>query len=281
MRITFKNPAGTKASRIKIDCGDHFIPALILSPEGGAKNAPGVLWIHGGGYVTGMKEMVCMSRAADLVTKFGAVVVSPGYRLALRHPYPAAADDCYAALLWMARHADELGIRSDQLTAGGESAGGGLCAATCIRARDEGKVKIAFQMPLYPMIDNLDTESSRDNHGKIWNTRKNHLGWKMYLRKDAKKDVSPLASPARETDLSGLPPCFTFVGNGEPFYRETLTYVEKLRDAGVKADVDVYPTDIHAFDMLFPELDVSKKAAEKFNERFAYAKDHFFSEQEW
>jgi acetyl esterase/lipase len=70
------------------------VPLLILSPKGGAKNAPGVLWIHGGGYVLGMKEMVYMGRAEDLVKKFGAVVISPGYRLAFQKPYPAAINDC-------------------------------------------------------------------------------------------------------------------------------------------------------------------------------------------
>ena len=82
----------------------------------------------------------------------------------------------------MKAHAEELGVRDDQLMVGGESAGGGLCAAVCIKARDTGAVHVAFQMPLYPMLDDRDTESSRDNHGRVWNTRKNHLVWSCYLR---------------------------------------------------------------------------------------------------
>ena len=85
-------------------------------------------WIHGGGYITGMKEMVHMSRAVDLVKRFGAVVVSPGYRLAIQRPFPAAAEDCYSALVYLKDHAQELGIRQNQIMVGGESAGGGLCA---------------------------------------------------------------------------------------------------------------------------------------------------------
>ncbi len=72
--------------------------------------------------------------------------------------------------------------------------GGGLTAALCMFARDKGTVRVAFQMPLYPMLDNLDTESSRDNHGRVWNTRRNHFGWRMYLRGNAKKKVSPYAA---------------------------------------------------------------------------------------
>ena len=133
-----------------------------------------ILW-YSGGYMYGMKEMVHAARAVDLVKKFGAVVVSPGYRLAVQRPYPAAAEDCYSALIYMKNHARKLGIRRDQIMVGGESAGGGLCAAVCLMARDRASVNIAFQMPLYPMLDDRDTESSRDNHGQVWNTRKNHI----------------------------------------------------------------------------------------------------------
>lgn len=164
-----------------------IIPALVLLPKVRRRNAPGILWVHGGGYIAGMKEMVHMSRVVDLVKKYGAVVVSPGYRIALTAPYPVAVNDCYDTLLYLKKHANVFGINPNQIMVGGESAGGGLCAALCMMARDKGKVHIAYQMPLYPMLDNLDTESSADNHGRIWNTRRNHLAWKLYLRQDAKK----------------------------------------------------------------------------------------------
>lgn len=243
-------------------------PLLVISPKGAVKDAPAVLWIHGGGYVTGMKEMVYMSRAADFVKEFGAVVVSPGYRLAWQKPYPAAAEDCYSALLWLYKHAEEYGASRDKIIVGGESAGGGLAVSVCMRARDTGDVPVLFQLPLYPMLDNLDTESSKNNHGKIWNTRRNHFGWKMYLRKNAKERVEPYASPARQTDYSGLPPCYTFVGDGEPFLCETLDYVERLRESGVRAEIDIYHTDRHAFDMLRPDDDLSKQAILRLNEKF-------------
>ena len=265
--------------KIKIPCGRRRIPALVLSPKEKAASAPGILWIHGGGYIAGMKEMVHMSRAVDLVKKYGAVVISPGYRLAFQAPYPAALDDCYGALLYMKAHAAALGIRDDQLMVGGESAGGGLCAAVCIRARDEGKVNIAFQMPLYPMLDDRDTETSRDNHGKVWNTRKNHFAWRMYLRKKNRKNVPVYAAPARLKDYSNLPPAYTFVGDGEPFYAETMDYISHLKENGIQADVDVYHTNVHAFDMMKPELRISDIAAKRFNRQFAYAKEHYFAPQ--
>ena len=252
------------------------VPVLILRPRHKQENvaAPALLWIHGGGYFLGMKEMVYMGRAADLVKKFGITVVSPGYRLAFFKPYPAALLDCYRTLLFMKKEAAALGIDADRIMVGGESAGGGLAAALCMLAHDKGKVKIAWHFPLYPMLSNLDTGSSRDNHGRVWNTKRNHLGWKLYLRENAAKTVSPYASPIQRKDFSGLPPAYTFVGDGEPFYEETLAYVRKLNEAGVEASCDVYHTDMHAFDLLEPDAEVSQTAIRKFEEQVEYALTH-------
>ena len=265
--------------KIKItgENGNSF-SALVLSPKVPSPDVPGILWLHGGGYMLGMKEMVYMSRAIDLVKKYGAKVLSPGYRLSFLAPYPAAIEDCYAALLYLKDHAEELGINKNQIMVGGESAGGGLCAALCMMARDKKEVHIAYQMPLYPMLDNLDTESSADNHGKVWNTRKNHLAWKLYLRKEANGVVSPYAAPAREKDYTGLPPAYTFVGTKEPFYSETCTYIENLRAAGIEAGIDIYNSDMHAFDMMKPEQSLSKEAARNFNRNFEHAMKCYFAE---
>ena len=86
------------------------------------------------------------------------------------------------------------------------------------------------------------------------------------------------AAPARAQDFADLPPAYTFVGDGELFYVETLRYIENLKRAGISVEEDVYHTDIHAFDMMQPEPEISKIAAEKFNQAFAYAKEHYFAE---
>ena len=271
--LTLRAPKDIHVQSIRIG----NVPTLILRPQNLKQNVPGVLWIHGGGYLLGMKEMVYMDRALDLVREYGAVVVSPGYRLSIQAPYPAALEDCHEVLQWMKNHYEELGIRSDQIMIGGESAGGGLCAALAILARDRGTVNPAFMMPLYPMIDYRDTESSKDNHGKVWNTRRNHLGWNLYLR--GTKEILSYASPAVVDDVSGLPPCYTFVGDGEPFYAETLTFVERLKQAGIEAAVDVYSTDTHAFDMLHPGWEISIQARARFLEQFEYAMNHYTAPQ--
>ena len=266
-------------TKISIPCrGGRHMAALVVSPKVPHKNAPGILWLHGGGYMAGMKEMVHMSRAVDLVKNYGATVISPDYRLAIVKPYPAAVEDCYDALLYLKAHVKELEINKDQIMVGGESAGGGLCAAVCMMARDRREVNVAYQMPLYPMLDNFDTETSAHNHGKVWNTRKNHMAWKLYLRKNAGKEVSPYAAPARQTDYANLPPAYSFVGDREPFYAETCTYINNLKQAGIEAELDVYNSNMHAFDMMKPQLEISKQAALTFNKHFEYAMDHYFAE---
>lgn len=269
---------GYTVRKVKVE----YLDLLILQPtihRKPAKQTPGILWIHGGGYAVGMAGMIYMSRALNLVKRYGAVVVTPEYRLAGKAPYPAALDDCYTALNYLKNHADELGCNRNQLMVGGESAGGGLTAALCMCARDKGDIKIAFQMPLYPMIDNRDTDSSRNNHGISWNTKRNHTAWKLYLR-GVTGDPPPYAVPARQMDYSNLPPAYTFVGDKEPFYCETLSFVERLNAAGVHAHADVYPTGFHAFDMLLPFRKISKQAIAEFERQYLYAAEHYYASQE-
>ena len=214
-------------------------------------NGPGILWIHGGGYATGMPAMVYYSIGRLLAKRFGGTVVSPDYRKSRTARYPAAFEDCCAALEYMYSHADELGFDGQRIIVGGESAGGGLAAAVCLYARDRGDIPVAFQLPLYPMLDCEDTPSSRDNHGRNWNTKRNHRAWKLYLGDlYGRSGVPGYASPAHAEDYRGLPPCYTYVEDGEPFYDETLTYVRRLTEAGIDARADVYHGKTHGFDGL-------------------------------
>lgn len=91
--------------------------------------------------------------------------------------------------------------------------------------------------------------------------------------------LSPPAAPARLEDFSGMPPAYSFVGDGEPFYAETVHYFERLRAAGVPAQLGVYHCDMHAFDMMRPQDARSVEAAETFNRQFAYARAHYFAPQ--
>jgi hypothetical protein len=163
-----------------------------------------------------------LATAERLVRTSNAVVVLPAYRLSTQAPYPAAPD-CYDALLWLRDHASDLGIADDQLVVGGESAGGGLTAAVTLAAPDRGGVAVAFQEPLYPMIDDRGTASSRD----------------LYLGHLRGGDVPAYAAPARAADLAGLPPTLPFVGDIEPFHDEVVDWCQRLQSAGVGQSRDL------------------------------------------
>ena len=240
-----------KSSLRRIDTPAGGIRAILMRPAETDGPVPGILWIHGGGYVTGIAAMAYYTMGHVLAEHFGCVLIAPEYRKAIRAPYPAALEDCYAALEYLYGHAEELGVDRDRIIVGGESAGGGLTAAVCIYARDRGEIPVSFQIPLYPMLDCNDTDSSRRSHSHGWGTRRNHWGWHTYLREMYGTDeVPPYASPSRETNYEGLPPCYTYVEDGEPFRDETIAYVKNLQEAGVEAHMDIFHGNIHGFDAM-------------------------------
>lgn len=240
----------------------------------------GLLWLHGGGYAFGLSEIE-NGTIERLIQTTDSVVVSPDYRLSDTAPYPAALHDAYDSLLWMQAHCTELNIRSNQLFVGGESAGGGLACGVVAYARDLGKVKVAFQMPLYPMLDDrMRSNSAKDNDAPVWNTKSNLAAWKQYLGADFQTEhVSPYAAPGRLTDFSRLPPAFTFVGDIEPFYDETCEYFQKLKQAGISAECRVFTGAYHGFDVLDPTSSSATAATAALMQAYQYATEHYFSEQ--
>lgn len=240
-----------KKDTFYINTRNNKMKIILLRPKKQNKLLPGILWIHGGGYALGMASMVNFTKGKSIAKKFGAVVISPEYRKSTKEAYPAAFNDCCDALEYMYNNAEKLGIDKNKIIVGGESAGGGLAVSVCLYARDELKIPIMLQIPLYPMIDCYDTPSSKDNHGYNWNTSKNHWAWKLYLGKlYNSSNIPKYASPARETNYSNLPPCYTYIEDKEVFYDETIEYIKNLKKANVDAKVDVFPGKTHAFDIL-------------------------------
>ncbi|MBR3839699.1 MAG: alpha/beta hydrolase [Erysipelotrichales bacterium] len=245
---------------------------LVHKPKNYKGGKPGVLWIHGGGFATGMPEMIYMSMARVLLKE--CVVVTPEYTLSIEKPYPAALNDCFLALKWMHEHADELQYNNDQLFVGGESAGGNLAIALCLYARDNSNIKIACQMPLYPMIDDsMNTNSMKDNDAPVWNEDRNREAWKLYL--DGLLEIPVYAAPARETNYHNLPPCISFVGTIEPFYDETKVYINNLQKHNIPTHFTEFAGAFHAFDMMVPWSKSAKAAKEFFLEHFDYACQHY------
>ena len=250
----------------------------VYTPLKKKENVPGLLWIHGGGYAFGIPEQddIFIRR---FVQASGAVVVSPDYTLSPDKPFPAALEDCYAALLWLRDNGAAYGMRTDQLFIGGNSAGGGLTAAVSLYARDKKEAAIAFQMPLYPMLDDRLTPSSTDNNAPVWNSALNEGAWRLYLGGIYGGEVPAYAAPGRAENYAGLPPACSFVGSIDPFYDETVTFMEKLKQNGIKTHFKTFDGCFHAFDQMCGKTNIAKEAVTFLMDSFLYAVNNYFAPQ--
>ena len=222
---------------------------------------PGILFVHGGGFVAGTIDETD-GYCERLVENVGAVVVSVDYRLAPEHPFPAAIEDCHAALSAVSSGAEEFGVDPERIAAVGTSAGGGLVAGLSLLARDRGEPHIAFQMPLCATLDDRHgTPSSREiTDARTWNRQLSLDSWRAYLGDTERADVSPYAASARAADLSGLPPTFLSVGGCDLLRDENLGFASRLVRAGVPTELHLYPGAHHAFEILVPTAQVSREA---------------------
>ena len=241
--------------------GDPDVLVRLYRPAGLPAPAPALYWIHGGGLVLGNVDMDD-DRCCALAAEVGVVVASVEYRLAPEHPFPAPLEDCYAGLRWLATAAPELGVDSTRIAIGGASAGGGLAAGLGLLARDRAEVSVAFQLLVYPMLDdrNEATTSPASADPRVWNRHANQIGWSSYLAGNAGgADVSPYAAPARTTDLTGLPPTYLNVGDLDLFLAEDVAYAQALIAAGVPVELHVYPGAFHGSDTFVSRSALSQR----------------------
>lgn len=225
---------------------------------------PCILFLHGGGRVMG-NPYVGLSSVVQAAREDTAVIVCPAYALAPEHGGDAAAEDCYATLLWLQQHDAELGVDRDRLVLAGASAGGGLAAATAMMARDRGGPRVLAQLLACPMLDDRCTTLSNrqfNNGPRGYYTRWGHFAWRCVLGDAAGTDatVSCYAAPGRAEDLSGLPPAYIDVGSAEPFRDEAVAFARGLWEAGVQADLHIWGGGSHGFDMFLPSTWLGRQA---------------------
>ena len=252
-------PTEVTAEERTIPGPDGEVPFVIYQPSNPAPR-PGLLWIHGGGYIIGSArdDMSCIGLAEHV----GCTIVSVDYRMAPDVTYQESVSDCFVGLNWLADHADELGVDGNRLAIGGASAGGGLSAGLALYNRDHSGPALALQLLIYPMIDDThDTPSGHEiTHEKVWNRDVSLKAWRMYLGEEYGSDhVSPYAAAARATDLSGLPPAFVTVGTRDLFRDEAIDYAQRLMAAGIPTELEVYPGMFHGGEMLAPLAAVSQR----------------------
>jgi acetyl esterase len=232
------------------------ITARVYSP---AADAPGVVvYFHGGGWVVGSVDAWDASCRA-LAAASGCDVVSVDYRLAPEHVFPAAANDAFDALCWVAAGGSG-GLRPGRpVVVGGDSAGGNLAAVCALRARDAGGPRLALQLLIYPVTDcDLERRSylQYDGDELILNRRDMVWYWDHYVPDPAGR-VHPDASPLRVRDLSGLPPAYVITAEHDPLREEGFEYAERLRAARVPVEHRHFGSQIHAF---FPFVNVLEDA---------------------
>lgn len=243
--------------------GRRSVPARLYQPRNAAASSPGLLYLHGGGFV--LCSLATHDRLArELAERLGARVLSLDYALAPEHPYPQGLDDCVDAARWLAAHAGELGIDPARLAIGGDSAGANLSAATLLRLRDEGSAPLfACAILLYGRFTYGDTESLRAFGDRELILSRKHLKWfgQAYLGGGQLPQPAAYLAPAG-ADLAGFPPSILVAGTLDPLLSDSQIFAAALQQAGVFTELYVYPDGIHAF-VQIPWLEMTRDALEK------------------
>ncbi|MEU9443891.1 alpha/beta hydrolase [Streptomyces sp. NPDC048304] len=239
------------------------VTLVAARPAGIAGPLPLLYYLHGGGMITGNAWSVLPRILREWAEPLGPAVVSAEYRLAPGARYPAAVEDCYAGLLWVAAHAADLGVDPDRIVIGGKSAGGGLAAALALLTRDRRGPRPAGQLLMCPMLDDRnDTVSSHprpaSTPGTGYPTRRR--GRHCSATGTAPPTCLPMRPPARAADLSGLPPAYLDVGSAETLRDEAAAYAQGIWQAGGQAELHVWPGAFHGFDTLAPAAALSRDA---------------------
>jgi len=243
----------------KVPGDGGLIPVRVYRPSP-ASPLPALMYFHGGGFVLGGLDMVDRTCRA-LANASGCVVISVDYRLAPEHPFPAAADDAFAATQFVAEHASDFGVDPSLLAVGGDSAGGNLATVVALRARDAGGPPLAFQLLVYPLVDFTDHDSgSMREYGEghfltspIMDYFADH-----YLPPGVDRR-QPWVSPLKAT-LAGLPPAAVLTAECDPLRDQGEAYASRLRDAGVTAGLKRYDGMIHPFFGLGGIIDGAREA---------------------
>jgi len=251
---------GVETQSFSLIRGDAAIGLHWYRRADGVQSGSAALYLHGGGMIFDWGHLGPLYDAAvrGYVAASGVPMLVADYRVAPEDVHPTPLEDCYAALCWLGEHADELGVDASRLAVMGDSAGGGLAAGVGLLARDRGGPVIAAQLLIYPMLDERTREAPADPPPLLtWSYDDNATGWGALL---GDRVADGHAAPARAADVAGLPRTYLDVGGLDIFAPEDVTFAHRLIDAGVPVELHVYPGCPHAFDLLAPDTEVSRRA---------------------
>ncbi|MFI5622520.1 alpha/beta hydrolase [Nocardioides sp. NPDC051685] len=247
----------SRAYTVKVAGGT--IEVLVYQPfEPGPH--PAHLFLHGGGWAFGSPRWAVVDVASrERCAGAGCVVIAADYRKAPEHPFPAAIEDCYTVLHWIVEHADELGIRADLITVGGQSAGANLAAALALKVRDEGGPRIALQLLEVPALDlTLSLPSHAELDGYALTRHDAEILLRLYFANlDAARDS--YASPLHALDLAGLPPAHIMTAEYDMLRDDGAQYAARLAEAGVPVTHSMYPGQVHISPALTQLMESSRE----------------------
>jgi acetyl esterase len=233
------------------------IPLRIYQPFGKAP-WPVLVYFHGGGWVLG--DIETYDATMRLLCQKGILVIAVDYRLAPEHPYPAAIEDCYAAVLWVSEHGESLGGDVSRLAVGGDSAGGNLAAVVTLMAKEQQKPTIDKQLLLYPATDAGSMAPSIFDNGEGYFLTLPLMRWffRHYTKGVDVHWSEPTISPLRAKNMRDLPRALIMTAEYDPLRDEGEVYAAKLRAFGVPAVCTRYQGAIHAF--FHPRFGAGKQA---------------------
>ncbi|WP_337177245.1 alpha/beta hydrolase [Paludisphaera sp.] len=263
-RFLGRPPRVARVRDVHIDGPGGPVPVRLIRPIGPEEEAlPVVAFHHGGGWVTGdlsSHEGLCRA----LANASGSIVASVGYRLAPEHPFPAAADDAFAAYSWLRSNAAEVGGDPSRVAVCGDSAGGNLAAVVALMARDRGVAPPTLQLLCYPALDcDFGARSYLDfAEGHLLTRGEMMWYWDQYVPDPADR-LNPYASPMRAEDLSGLAPAMVITAGHDVLRDEGERYAERLRAAGVPTTLSRYPGMIHGFLRRYPFFEEGRRGVDE------------------
>ncbi|MBS1677667.1 MAG: alpha/beta hydrolase [Actinobacteria bacterium] len=222
---------------------DGEVPLRVYVPAPAA-DLPVLLWIHGGAFAFGRLDYFDSS-CAELAARAAAIVVSVDYRLVPEHPFPAGAEDSYAALVWVADKIADYGGDPARIAIGGDSAGGCIAAALALMARDRSGPGLVYQLLAYPALDDV-VSNDEFSHVQVVNRAVHEHFWSLYAPSSEDRE-NPYCAPFKAEDLSGLPPAFVVVPEVDVMRDAQISYAERLAAAGVPTRCEVYPGTAHGF----------------------------------